>query len=355
MHLNHGTPREAVSTRAKGAKFDKNGDWVKSEDAGKVTNDRGVPLNNMWGLGSERTRGNAVSDLDDFKLRGPDPGPDEFDEDFVPALESPERPAPRGIHPAVPFAALGLGMLLIGLYFMFRPSTPASPPSPAPVATTVSPAPTPVIESASPAPAPLDLPPLGQSDAMVRGWVAALSTNPGFARWLIPDELIRMFVVTIENIADGENPSTHIKHLRPATAFPAAGTTGQLFLDPQGFARFNGLAAVAGSINARDAARLFQNLRPLFDEAYAELGHPAGSFDATFARALGRLLETPAAPGRIALVRRTVSFHFADPRLEALAPAQKVLIRMGPANRAKVQGKLEEFRAVLEAAKRAEG
>jgi len=47
-------------------------------------------------------------------------------------------------------------------------------------------------------------------------------------------------------------------------------------------------------------------------------------------------------------------FAFADPRLQALAPARKVLIRMGPDHRVKVQGKLEEFRDALDAAKRVE-
>jgi hypothetical protein len=292
-----------------------------------------------------------VSDLDDLDLRRPDTGPDEFDETFAPATESAEGPAARGIHPALSVAALLLGLLLLGLYFLLRSSTPVHPPSPAPAlatATAVEPAP-------KPTPAPLDLPPLGKSDAMVRGWVAAISTNPELGKWLIPDQLIRKFVVTIENIADGENPTAHLRHMRPETDFQVAGTESQLFVDLRGFARFDGLARITDSINATDAAHLYQSLRPLLDEAYAELGHPAGSFDATFARAVARLLETPASPRRIDLVRRSVSFEFADPRLEALSPAQKVLIRMGPANRAKVQGKLEEFRAALEAAKRAGG
>ena len=101
------------------------------------------------------------------------------------------------------------------------------------------------------------------------------------------------------------------------------------------------------------AARLYLNLGPLFDEAYAELGHSKGEFHQTLLRALGQLLATPVSPRRFDLVRQRVSFAFADPQLEALAPAQKMMIRMGPDNRAKVQAKLEEFRAALEAAKRA--
>lgn len=124
--------------------------------------------------------------------------------------------------------------------------------------------------------------------------------------------------------------------------------------DPRSFRRFEGFARVADSIDATAAARLYLNLRPLFDAAYAELGHAPGEFDQTFSRALARLLATPAPPRRFELVRQKQFFAFADPRLEALAPAQKVLIRMGPDNRAKVQAGLEAFRAALDAQRRAD-
>lgn len=289
-----------------------------------------------------------MSDLDDLDLRPRDKDPDEFDDSFDPAAEVVPPPAGSGIHPAIPVAVLGV--VLIGLYFAFRSGAPVSPkaptatPAPAPVAT-VAAAPTPV-------PAKLELPPLNASDAIVRGWVAALSANRDLARWLIPDQLIRKFVAAIDNIVQDEDPIAHIRHLAPPTRFEAMGPRTALVADPKSYRRFDAFASVAASIDATAAARLYLNLGPLFDDAYAELGHSKGEFDQTLARALSRLLATPASPRRIDLVRQKVSFAFADPRLEALAPAQKMMIRMGPDNRAKVQAKLEEFRAALEAAKR---
>ena len=288
-----------------------------------------------------------MSDLDDLDLRPRDKGPDEFDDSFDPAGEVGPRPAATGIHPALPVAVLSL--VLSGLYFAFRPGAPAGPeppattPAPAPVAT-VAAAPTPALSR-------IELPALNASDAIVRGWVAALSANRDFARWLIPDQLIRKFVAAVDNIAQDEDPIAHIRHLAPPTRFQAMGPRTALVADPKSYRRFDAFASVAASIDGTAAARLYLNLGPLFDDAYAELGHPKGEFHQTLVRALGRLIATTTSPRRFDLVRQKVSFAFADPQLEALAPAQKMMIRMGPDNRAKVQAKLEEFRAALEAAK----
>ncbi len=287
-----------------------------------------------------------MSDLDDLDLRPRDKSPDEFDESFDPAGEVPP-PASSGIHPVIPVAVLGL--VLIGLYVAFRSGAPVSPKAP-----TGTPAPVPVATAAAvptPAPARIDLPPLNASDVIVRGWVATLAANPDFARWLIPDQLIRKFVAAVDNIAEKEDPIAHIRHLSPPTRFQAMGPRNALVADPKSYRRFDAFASVAASIDATAAARLYLNLSPLFDDAYAELGHPKGEFHQTVVRALAHLLATPASPRRFDLVRQKLSFAFADPRLEALAPAQKMMIRMGPENRAKVQAKLEEFRAALEAVK----
>ncbi len=290
-----------------------------------------------------------MSDLDDLDLRPRYKGPDEFDDSFDPAGETAPPSASSGIHPALPVTVLIL--VLVGLYFAFRPGAPAGPeapaatPTPAPVAT--------VAAAPTPARSRIELPALNASDAIVRSWVAALSANRDFARWLIPDQLIRKFVAAVDNIAQDEDPIAHIRHLAPPTRFQAMGPRTALVADPKSYHRFDAFASVAASIDATAAARLYLNLGPLFDDAYTELGHSRGEFHQTFVRALGRLIATPASPRRFDLVRQKVSFAFADPQLEALAPAQKMMIRMGPDNRAKVQAKLEELRAALEAANRA--
>ncbi|MBX7186581.1 MAG: DUF3014 domain-containing protein [Vicinamibacteria bacterium] len=287
-----------------------------------------------------------MNDLDDLDLRPRDKRPDEFDETFDPATEAaPPRPE-SGIHPAIP--VITLVVFLVGGYFAFRSGAPAISPTPA-----VTPTPIPAASvAAAPIQPRLDLPALNASDAVVRSLVAALSANRDFAKWLLPEQLVRKFVAAVDNIAEDEDPSAHIRHLAPPAGFQAMGPRTALVADPKSYRRFDSFASVVASIDATAAARLFLNLGPLFDDAYAELGHPKGEFDQTFSRALARLLATPPSPRRFELVRQKASFGFADPKLEALASAQKMLIRMGPDNRAKVQSKLEELRNALEAARR---
>ena len=83
--------------------------------------------------------------------------------------------------------------------------------------------------------------------------------------------------------------------------------------------------------------------KPLALEAYRELGYLDQPFDATFAKAIDVLLRTPVVEGRIGLNADSVNYSYVDRRLEALAPAQKQLLRMGPQNARKVQNKLREL------------
>lgn len=57
---------------------------------------------------------------------------------------------------------------------------------------------------------------------------------------------------------------------------------------------------------------------------------------------IGRLLETPDLPQPIKLVRPSVMYKFANPRVERLSAAQKQLIRMGPKNIKVIKEKLSE-------------
>ena len=58
------------------------------------------------------------------------------------------------------------------------------------------------------------LPSLDESDSLVRNLVAALTSHPAFAAWLIPDQLVRTFVLVVDNVADGNNPAARLPPLR---------------------------------------------------------------------------------------------------------------------------------------------
>ena len=58
-------------------------------------------------------------------------------------------------------------------------------------------------------------------------------------------------------------------------------------------------------------------------------------------------LATPEAETPVRLVKPEAFYLFADPELESLPAGQKILLRMGPENAARVKVKLREIRSLM--------
>jgi hypothetical protein len=196
-------------------------------------------------------------------------------------------------------------------------------------------------------PASVVLPPLEESDALVRELVEKLSLHPRIAAWLATDGLIRNYTVTVANVADGRSPAPLLPVLRPSGTLQVVERGDGLYVDPQSFARYNGLAEAVASIDPGGAARLYATLKPRIEEAYGELGNPEPLFDRTLERAIVHILSTPIPDGQIAVEPTGIVYGYADGRLEGLTPAQKQLLRMGPQNARTIQRSLREIALAL--------
>jgi hypothetical protein len=194
---------------------------------------------------------------------------------------------------------------------------------------------------------PIAVPPLGDSDPLVRELVSKLSSHPRVAAWLTTEGLIRNFTVAVVNVADGKTPAGHLQPLRPSGAVQVLDQDGDLYLDPRSYARYNQLAEAVSSIDPAGAARLYATLKPRIEEAHRELGLPDASFDVTLQRAMIQLLQTPITDRPVRVEPRGIGYGYADPKLESLTGAQKQLLRMGPANARTVQRKLREIALAL--------
>ena len=244
----------------------------------------------------------------------------------------------------------GAVMLVVAVattgYLVFRNRQVAAPPNasaatPAPAATEVSKG----LGADGPA---IDLPPLDESDDVVRGLVKELSSNPSVAAWLMTRNLIRNFTVVVSNIAAGEPAARQVTVLRPKGAFQVEDRGEDLFINSRGYSRYLPLATAASSVNPGDAAKLYTMLKPRIDEAYAELGQTGTTFDQTLERAIVLLLKTPVPEGRVPVEPNgAVGYRFANPVLEKLTPTQKLLIRFGPDNQRAVQTSLRNIALAL--------
>jgi hypothetical protein len=198
-------------------------------------------------------------------------------------------------------------------------------------------------------PADVTVPPLDDSDPVVRDLVRQLTSNPTVAAWLATDGLIRNFAVALSNVSDGISPERHLRVLRPSAPFAVIPQGDRLIIDPASYARYNNVAGAVGSIDADGAARLYATLKPRITEAYRDLGRPDTPVDQAVEQAIVSLLRTPIPGGPIVVQpgQRGIGYIFADPRLEALTSAQKQLLRMGPDNARTIQRSLRDIAIAL--------
>jgi hypothetical protein len=187
------------------------------------------------------------------------------------------------------------------------------------------------------------VPQLDASDDFVRALIRQLSQKPEWAAWLASGDLIRSFVVSVDKLAVGSSPAKELKPAAPQGKFTTLGSGRTLRVDPTSYSRYNALANVVDAIDPDGAARAYRRLRPLMQQAFDELGYVNLSFDERLARALGQLVDVPVPEGDVMLRATSVTFQYADAELEALSPAQKHMLRMGPHNMRLVQTKLRAF------------
>ena len=191
------------------------------------------------------------------------------------------------------------------------------------------------------------LPPLEETDPIVRERVGALSGDPTIAAWLATNGLLRNVTRVVQAIAEDRGVAGLLTVLRPSAPFSVQHSGGRVTIDPRSYRRYDAVAAAVASVDARAGASLYSTFRPRLGDAYKELGFPDTPFDATLEDALVTVVSTPVPDGPIEVVPRGGTYVFADPRLEALSPAQKQLLRMGPENARAVKAKLREIAIAL--------
>jgi len=107
---------------------------------------------------------------------------------------------------------------------------------------------------------------------------------------------------------------------------------------------------VFDAIEPHDLVQAYVRAYPLFQAAYEELGYPGKYFNDRLMEAIDDLLDAPEPAAPPELLRPRVLYEFADPDLETRSAGQKMLLRMGRDNAARVKGKLREIRRELVAA-----
>ena len=268
--------------------------------------------------------------------------PVDVDLDRPMPLDMPGGPPRRKRPPVALFVAAAILVLaLAGGYLFLRRGSPSEQP-----ARTATTKPAAVAQRPEPGDT-ITLPPLDETDPIVRELVGRLSSHPTVAAWLTTDGLIQNFVVVTSRIAGGQTPVAELKALGPIPRLRVKTSEDIAYLDAASYRRYDRYAEAVSALDARGTARLYATVKPRVEDAYKRLGPPAEDFDAVLERAITTLLRVPVVQGDVALEPSGIVYAFADPRLERLSASQKQLLRMGPQNVHAVQSKLREIASYL--------
>ncbi|HEY1589607.1 MAG TPA: DUF3014 domain-containing protein [Rhodanobacter sp.] len=250
-----------------------------------------------------------------------------------------------------------LAVVAAGVYLAYkalhpdRPITTAAQPasaSSAPASAATSPIQHPIAQAGAPAGASTaPLPALDNSDASVAAALAMLAGGGDLRSLLLPQQVIARIVATIDTLPRHELGTLMLPLRTPKGAFATTESDGQTVISEQNAARYAPYMQIVDSADPKALVAWYVHAYPLFQQAYRQLGYPHGYFNDRLVAAIDDMLAAPEPVRPAALVRSRTFYVYADPALESLSAGQRLLLRTGPANEAKIKLKLRAIRFQL--------
>lgn len=226
------------------------------------------------------------------------------------------------------------------------PATPAS----VPASVTTSLIQHPITQADAPAGASTaPLPALGDSDASVVAALAALAGGGDLRSLLLPQQVITRIVATIDTLPRHSLGTLMLPLRTPNGRFATTEVGGQTVISSQNAARYAPYMQIVDSVDPKALVAWYVHAYPLFQEAYRQLGYPKGYFNDRLIVVIDNLLATPTLAQPAALTQSGPFHVYADPALASLSAGQRLLLRVGPVNEAKLKAKLRLIRAQLTA------
>lgn len=191
------------------------------------------------------------------------------------------------------------------------------------------------------------VPTLGESDSYVNNKAVVLADGMKIEPLLVEKDLVRHFVVFIDNIAQGELARKVSPLKAPNRIFTVSEITNKTYLNPDSYHRYDIYADFVANLDDQQLASTYKELTPLMAEAFEELGYSDISFNERMIEAIDIMLGAPIIEQPIELDGVSVNYQFVDTELEALPNAQKLMVRMGPENSKKIKMALRKLKKQL--------
>ncbi len=191
------------------------------------------------------------------------------------------------------------------------------------------------------------LPVLNESDGQIGNALAELLGSGPVGELLMVRDFIRRVVVMVDNLP-GERLPMMRSPLRPAQGSFVVERGGDgLVIGAANAARYAPYVHLAEAVDSGRLVAFYVRFYPLFQAAYEELGYPSAYFNDRLIAVIDHLLATPQVQGPLRLTQPKVRYVFEDTALESLSAGQKILLRMGPDNAARIKAKLGDLRGRL--------
>jgi hypothetical protein len=182
------------------------------------------------------------------------------------------------------------------------------------------------------------LPALDESDHLIQAKLPELTWRNELLSLLITEDIIRRFVVFTDNFAQGLLAYEHSPLTQPKVKFSvdedsvdAEGSKDVWKWNTENSKRFDLYVDLLRSVDSTTLVNMYFEVKPLIDEAYSELGYEE-DFTYTLQDAVTRVLDMELPKSSMALTRTSVMYKYQDPKLEALADSDKLLLRLGKEN-----------------------
>jgi Protein of unknown function (DUF3014) len=272
----------------------------------------------------------------------------------LPPGDSLRTPGPR----KGPIVWLVLLMVLTAsavFFYLWRQDTPqqpalAPPSAQPPAAAEAAPAirhPIEDAQGAAASPEAKPLPALMVSDTTMQNTLADLFGPASLGKVFYEDAIIHRFVTSVDNLPRKTIPSRNL----PVKPIPGPLVTsakdGNVSISADNATRYKPYVQMAESIDAKNLVSAYVHFYPLIQQDYRDLGYPKGYFNDRLIEAIDDLLAAPELTEPPQVVQPKVLYQYADPELEARSAGQKIMIRMGNENAAKIKAKLRDIRREL--------
>ncbi len=191
------------------------------------------------------------------------------------------------------------------------------------------------------------LPALDTSDATMRNSIAGLWKDPLVEAKFQFKDFIRRVVATVDNLPRRKVAQQLMPVRKVDGTFLVTGANEQYTIAVSNAERYAPYVALMEAVDPRQLVTLYAKFYPLFQQAYEDLGYPQQYFNDRLVAVIDNLLAAPEVDGEVRLVRPKVFYLYAEPELEDASAGQKILIRMGRDNAARVKDRLRAIRAEL--------